>query len=149
MDSTASIRQAAILITTHLDSLVARTLQIAVAQVPWYHNFAEAELAQMFRRDYQALAEVLGNNNMAALRTYVEQTGMARIAQGASAPELITIATLLEAGVSHLIATEMGTASTQAAEATRRVQMVIKNMRMILSGINLRLLTHVNSSPPR
>ncbi|HMA34538.1 MAG TPA: hypothetical protein VKY74_08655 [Chloroflexia bacterium] len=149
MDGTANSSRAAELVVAHLESLVARTLPAACSQVPWYRSLPAAVLQEMFRHDYEALAAMLASNDMAALRAYVEQTGIERIGKGASAPALIAAAALLENEVSQLIAVEMAPDHASAIAATRRVQLITKNVRMILSGINLRLLTQPAAPPPR
>src|SRR3954453_17694132 len=117
--------------------LTARTVEQACAQVPWYRTLADNTIRRMFTQDYQALAQTLESNDTATLRAYVVQTGEQRIKIGAPAESLIAVATLIEENVRWLIDRELGADPAAARDATRRVQIITKNIRMILSGINL------------
>jgi hypothetical protein len=134
------------LILANHGALTERAVEQARAQVPWHRTLAPGPLHRMFTQDYRALAEMLESNDTAALRAYVIQTGEQRIQMGAPAESLIAGATLIEENVRWLIDRELAADPAVAREATRRVQIATKNIRMILSGINLRLL--VNARPP-
>ena len=136
------------LILNHCAQLTHRTAEQARAQVPWYRNLAPDALDRMFTGDYQRLAQTLQTNDMVALRTYVEQTGQERLQMGAPAESLIAVATLMEENVRRLIDMELATNPMIARDATRRVQSTIRNIRMILSGLNLRRLTTDQHPPP-
>jgi hypothetical protein len=141
MDSTASSRRVAGLIEAHLDHLLDQTGLRAIAQVPWYHQLPQGAQANMFRQDYQAVVRMLLTDDMVALRTFLDETVPPRLSQGAPATGLITAASLMETEIGQLVVAELGDDPARAAETMRRVAVVIKNMRMIISGINLRLLT--------
>src|SRR4051794_37699824 len=133
------------LIRTHSTQLTRRAVEQARAQVPWYRTLPPDAVQQMFAQDYQALAQALQSNDVAPLRAYVEQMGEERIHSGASAESMIAVATLIEESVRWLIDQELATYPAEARDATRRVQTLTKNIRMILSGINLRLV--INARP--
>ncbi len=138
---------AARLIDSHRDALTERALDLARAQIPWYHSQSPDTLRRMFSDDYRALAQVLRTNDTAALRTHIEQVATECIHRGAPAAGLIAMASLLEESVRALIEREAANPAV-AAEATRRVQVITKNISMILSGVNLRLLTQSQQPPP-
>src|SRR5690348_9190273 len=135
------------LIRTQSAGLIERTVEQACAQVPWYRTLAPDAIQRMFTQDYQALAQVLESNDNAALRVYVVETGEQRLETGAPAESLIAVATLIEENVRRLIDRELASDPTAIHDATRRVQIVTKNIRMILSGINLRRLVNAPRQP--
>ncbi len=135
------------LILQHTPVLARRTAAQACAQMPWYRSQAPNLLDHMFARDYQQLAQMLQSADVATLRTYIEQSGEERLQMGASAESLIAVAALMEENVRRLIDTELSGSPTVAKDATRRVQAAIRNIRMILSGLNLRRLTNEHHQP--
>jgi hypothetical protein len=136
------------LIRSHNDALTERTVEQACAQIPWYRTLSAGAIRRMFKQDYQALAQMLESNDTATLRAYVNQTGEQRIKLGAPAESLIAVATLIEENVRRLIDRELKADPALARDATRRVQIITKNIRMILSGINLRLIVDAHPPPP-
>src|SRR5436309_2910858 len=102
MDGTANSRRVAGLIEARLDHLVEQTGRRAAAQVPWYHDLPQAAQAALFRQDYQALIRMLRTDDMAALRTYLDQVIPLRLNRGAPATGLITAAGLMETEVGQL-----------------------------------------------
>jgi hypothetical protein len=140
MDGTANSRRVAELIEAHLDQLLEQTGLHVADQVPWYHDLPQLSQNALFRQDYQALIRMLLTDDIAALRTYLDQAIPARLNRGAPATGLITAAGLMEIELGQLVAAEMADDPARAADTMRRVASVIKNMRMIISGINLRLL---------
>jgi hypothetical protein len=137
------------LMFTHDALLIHRTVEQAQAQVPWYRTLAPDTLHRMFVRDYQALVQALQSNDSSTLRTYVEQMGEERIVMGATAENLIASVTLIEESVRWLIDRELAPYPVAARDATRRVQTITKNIRMILSGINLRMVINARPRSPR
>jgi hypothetical protein len=101
----------------------------------------------MFTGDYRRLAQVLQTNDVATLRTYIEQTGQERLEMGAPADRLIAIAALMEENVRRVIDTELAPYPNVARDTTRRVQAAIRNIRMILSGLNPRRITTERTTP--
>jgi hypothetical protein len=101
----------------------------------------------MFTGDYRRLAQVLQTNDVATLRTYIEQTGQERLEMGAPAERLIAIAALMEENVRRVIDTELAPYPNVARDTTRRVQAAIRNIRMILSGLNPRRITTERTTP--
>ena len=137
------------LIRTQSAVLIEHTVEQACAQVPWYRTLPPEALHRMFNQDYQALARVLESNDTAALRVYVVETGEQRLQTGAPAESLIAVATLIEENVRRLVDRELAGDPTAAHDATRRVQIVTRNIRMILSGINLRMVINARPRSPR
>jgi len=135
------------LILRHGPQLTHRTVEQACAQVPWFRSLSPDLLDRMFTGDYQRLAQMLQSNDVATLRTYIEQTGEERLEMGAPAESLIATAALMEENVRRLIDTELAPYPNVARDATRRVQAAIRNIRMILSGLNLRRLTSERTPP--
>jgi hypothetical protein len=129
------------LILQHCPQLTTRTMEQACAQVAWFRTLAPTTLERMFTEDYQQLAQMLQTNDVGMLRTYIEQTGQARLQMGAPAESLIAAAVLMEENLRRLIDAELAPYPLAARDATRRVQTAIRNVRMILSGLNLRRLT--------
>ena len=129
------------LILQHCAQLTNRTGEQACAQVPWFRTLAPDALERMFTEDYQQLARMLQTNDVGMLRTYIEQAGQARLQMGAPAESLIAAAALMEENLRRLIDAELVAYPPAAKDATRRVQMATRNVRMILSGLNLRRLT--------
>src|SRR5690349_8566389 len=123
------------LILSHCAQLTDRTVEQARAQVPWYQTLAPDLVRRMVNQDYQMLAQMLQNNDVAALRAYIERTGLQRLQTGAQAENLIAVAVLMEENVRRLIDTELLAYPAPARDATRRVQSLIRNIRMILSGL--------------
>ena len=142
MDEAEGRSQVAEQIERQGEMLVAWAAARANAQIPFYCELPSTAVEQMFRDDFQAIAAVLDAPDLVQLRSYVEASTTQRIVAGAPATVLIAGATLLEDGVRYLIESDSDLDTVAPTEAMRRVQMVVKNMRMIVSGINLRLLTH-------
>ena len=134
------------LILRHSAQLTDRTVEQVRAQVPWYQDQTPDVVRRMVNQDYQMLAQMLQNTDVVTLRAYIEKTGLDRLQTGAQAENLIAVAALMEENVRRLIDTEMLANPTLARDATRRVQSLIRNIRMILSGLNLRRL--VGERPP-
>jgi hypothetical protein len=130
-----------------LEPLVTRTVARLRSQVRWYQTLDPPVLQEMVRQDYQALGEALATNDMVVFRRYVEQSGEARLRAGAPAASLIAGISLLEEEVLFFWAFG-GTDPAGQGESTRQLQSILRNMRMILSGVNLRLLT-ATTPPPR
>lgn len=137
------------LMLTHSALLIHRTVEQARAQVPWYRTLPPETLQRMFARDYQALAQALQSSDITVLRAYVEQMGEERILMGATAESIIAVMTLIEESMRWLIDRELAAYPTEARDATRRVQTITKNIRMILSGLNLRLVINARPRSPR
>jgi hypothetical protein len=130
-------------ILAHLNTLADQARARSAAQIPWYQAQSPDLVREMFVRDFQALARVLDTNDNNGLRIYTEQACAERISRGAPAAALISGATLIEDVLGPLLY-DQAPGPPQAAEATRRVQSVTRNIRMILSAINLQL---VNQPP--
>ena len=139
----------AALILDHLDLLAAAATATALAQVPWYQTFPPAAVREMFRQSYRALAQVFPTHDITPMRRYVEEVITERLRSGAPAEGLIAVATILEDEVHRLIERESRDDPRRAADAARQLMAVTKNMRMIMSGINLRLLTERAPGPRR
>jgi len=139
----------AALILDHLDLLAAEATATALAQVPWYQTFPPAAVREMFRESYRALAQVFPTHDITPMRNYVEEVITERLRSGAPAEGLIAVATILEDEIHRLIERDSRDNPRRGADAARQLMAVTKNMRMIMSGINLRLLTERAPEPRR
>ena len=138
----------AALISTNADHLARLAVMTARAQVPWYRSIDPDRLQVLFVRAYQALAQTFSSGELTPLRSYIDQVIPQRLRDGAPAEGLIQVATLLEAGVQQLIAQERATDPVRATAAERQLSTVVKSMRLLISGINLRLLNKLPDLPP-
>ena len=143
MQATDPAEWLADLILAHLSQLTAQATAHARAQVPWYQAQPEARIHNLLAGDYRALAVALRANDIPGLRVHVERVTQDCIRSGAPAIELIQVAELVEAEVRILIEADLTENSALAADAMRRMQTLTKNIRMIISAINLRLLTNL------
>ena len=138
----------ATLILNNADHLARMAVMTARAQVPWYRSIDPDRLQVLFVRAYQALALSFSTGGIAPMRSYIEQVIPQRLQDGAPAEGLIQVATLLEAGVQQLIARERAADPAQVSGAERQLSTVVKSMRLVISGINLRLLNKLPDLPP-
>ncbi len=129
------------LILTHLDSLATEAVAIAQAQVPWYQTLPMSVALEIFVNTYRALAETCAADDVEPMRTYVSQVIEDRIRGGAPAEGLIALATLLEGTIHRLINRESSADPLWAAQVSRQLMGQTKSIRMLMSGINLRLAT--------
>lgn len=136
------------LILAHLDPLAAQAVTTAQAQVPWYREIGRDRLHTVFKAAYATLATIFPANDLTPMRQYMEQVIAERLQQGAPAEGLIHVATILEAGVLALIDQEREAAPQHTVAATRQMQVATKNLLLIISGINLRVLSKLPSLPP-
>lgn len=132
-------------ILAHLNTLADQARARSSAQIHWYQAQSPDLVHEMFVRDYQALAQVLDTNDNNGLRIYTEQACAERIGRGAPAAALISGATLIEDILGPLLYAQAA-GPAQATEANRRVQSITRNIRMILSAINLQLLNQPPSA---
>ena len=75
------------------------------------------------------------------MRAHMEQAITERLRQGAPVEGILQLSTLLEAGITDLIHRETQADPVRVASAERLLVMTSKNLRLIISGINLRLLS--------
>ena len=129
------------LIRANLPSLVAYATTVARAQVPWYRNLPPEQLEVMFTTTYRMLAQTLLTGDIGPMRGHMEQAITERLLQGAPVEGILQLATLLEVGVHDLMARQVGADPDRVAGAERLLVMTSKNLRLIISGINLRLLS--------
>ncbi|MDQ2809461.1 MAG: hypothetical protein M3Z04_21510 [Chloroflexota bacterium] len=128
------------LILAHLDTLASEAVAIAQAQVPWYSTLPAPAVQAVFVTTYQMLAATCAADDVLPMQTYVERVIMDRINNGAPAEGLIALATLLEGTIHRLINREGSADPLRAAHASRRLMDYTKSLRLLMSGINLRLL---------
>jgi hypothetical protein len=128
------------LIKANLDELATEAVTLAQAQVTLYSRLSTEVVKDMFTTTYRALADTLDSGSIEPMRAHMEVVIPSRIQSGASAESLIALATLLEGTVHRLILREQPDPLV-AAEASRSLMAQTKNARLILTGINLRLLT--------
>jgi hypothetical protein len=95
----------------------------------------------MLATSYTMLAQTLLTGDITPMRTHMEQAITERLSQGAPVEGILQLSTLLEAGVRDLILRETTADPTRVAAAERLLVMTSKNLRLIISGINLRLLS--------
>jgi hypothetical protein len=136
------------LIRANLSSLTEYATTVARAQVPWYRSVPPEQLQGMFATTYQILAQTLLSGDIAPMRGHMEQAITERLRQGAPVEDILQLSTLLEAGVADLIRHQPGADPQRVAGAERLLVMTSKNMRLIISGINLRLLSRLPPVPP-
>ena len=128
------------LILAHLDSLANEAVAIAQAQVPWYSTLPTPAVHRIFVTTYQMLAATCAADDVLPMQIYVERVIEDRISSGAPAEGLIALATLLEGTIHRLINRESTADPLRAAQASRQLMSYTKSLRMLMSGINLRLL---------
>lgn len=128
------------LILAHLDTLAAEAVAMAQAQVPWYSTLPAPAVHTVFVNTFQALAATCAAEDVGPMRTYVERVVVDRLNNGAPAEGLIALATLLEGTIHRLINRDGSGDPLRAAQASRQLMAYTKSLRMLMSGINLRLL---------
>lgn len=131
------------LIRSNLFSLSESAMTVARAQVPWYHNVPPEQLQTMFSTTYWMLGQTLLTGDISPMRGHMEQAITERLRQGAPVEGILQLSTLLEAGVIELIHHQQGVEPLRVASAERLLVMTSKNLRLIISGINLRLLSRL------
>jgi hypothetical protein len=129
------------LIRSNLTSLAVNATTVARAQVPWYRNVPPEQLRGMLATSYTMLAQTLLSGDITPMRTHMEQVITERLSQGAPVEGILHLSTLLEAGVTDLIHRDPQVDPARVAAAERLLVMTSKNLRLIISGINLRLLS--------
>jgi hypothetical protein len=129
------------LIRSNLISLAVNATTVARAQVPWYRNVPPEQLQGLLATSYTMLAQTLLTGDITPMRAYMERAITERLSQGAPVEGILQLSTLLEAGVRDLILRETTADPTRVAAAERLLVMTSKNLRLIISGINLRLLS--------
>jgi len=133
------------LIRANLPGLTDYAVTVARAQVPWYRTVPPEQLQGMFATTFRMLAQTLLTGDIAPMRGHMEQAITERLSQGAPVEGILQLSTLLEAGIRDLIRQQQGADPQRVAGAERLLVMTCKNLRLIISGINLRLLS---SLPP-
>lgn len=128
------------LIRINLDELATEAVTLAQNQVALYNRLPTEVVKDIFATTFRALADTLDSGTIEPMRAHMEVVIPSRIQSGASAESLIALATLLEGTVHRLILREQPDPMV-AAEASRSLMAQTKNARLILTGINLRLLT--------
>jgi len=128
------------LILAHLEPLASEAVAIAQAQVPWYQALSAPAVQAIFATTYRILAETCATDDVTPMQTYVERVIVDRIHSGVPAEALIALATLLEGTIHRLINRESTADPLRAAQASRQLMGHTKNVRMLMSGLNLRLL---------
>ncbi len=129
------------LIRSNLTSLTTYAVTVARAQVPWYRTVPPEQLEVMFTTSYRVLAQTLLTGDISPMRGHMEQAITERLRQGAPVEGILQLSTLLEVGVRDMMARQAGADPDRIAGAERLLVMTSKNLRLIISGINLRLLS--------
>lgn len=137
------------LVQTNLDILAARAADAARARVSWYRNIPPERLHTMFATTYGVLAEVFPADNLTPLRLYMDAVITERIRSGATALDLLDVIAIIESELIRLIDAQTDVPAARRLEASRQTTTIIRNMRMILSSINLRLLTQAPAKTRR
>lgn len=120
-------------------ALVSQTTERLRVEVPWFQRLPAAIITGWIEEDIAALNQLLTAPDGRAARQQVTAIGSARIRAGAPATDLIAAASILAEEVQALILRAFDDPSTAGA-ASRRLQSATKNIRMILSGVNLQML---------
>ncbi|HMA36473.1 MAG TPA: hypothetical protein VKY74_18595 [Chloroflexia bacterium] len=136
------------LILSHLDELAATLGEAARRDIPLYRAMEPAVVHPLFAALYQVLAQTLAAGDMAPMRTYLQHVTVSRIRDGAAAASFIKLAEISDATVDRLVQRELPHDPAFAAEALRQVHTVSQNVRLILSEINLQLLSQRPPSSP-
>lgn len=129
------------LIRANLIGLVDYAVTVARAQVPWYRDVPPEQLEGMFTVSYRMLAQTLLTGDINPMRAHMEQVITERLRQGAPVEGILQLSTLLEVGVRDLMERQVGAEPARVAGAERLLVTTSKNLRLIISGINLRLLS--------
>ncbi len=127
-------------ITAHSAVLAGDLGAFAQQQVPFYSTIDRARLLAGMQRYFEARARAIADTDMAPLRAYLEQTLSAQIQQGAEGAIYIGLINHADDLVAALIAHEAPNAA-QGDDARRTARSTSRNARLIVSEINLKLLT--------
>ena len=137
------------LIQAHLEELAAGLGDAARQQIPLYRALDPALVQLLFTAFYQVLAQTFALNDIMPMRRYLENVTSDRIRDGASAAAFIQLAAIGATQLNLLLAQAAPDDPHLIREATRHLQSVNTQVRLILSEINLHLATHVPpTSPP-
>lgn len=136
------------LVLHNIDALADELATVARQRFPLYAALPPEQVLPLFVALYQVVAQSLAQADIAPLRTYFEQVTARRIRAGASADGFIQLAAISQEALDRLIARESADNPERAAAARHAYSTIITNTRLILSEINLRLLTHPPEAPP-
>jgi hypothetical protein len=126
-------------------ALVAQTTQRLRAEVPWFQRLPVEGVRVLVEEDIGTLDHLLTMPDARTARNLVAEAGLLRLRSGAPATDLIAAASLLGEEIEALIL-QAFTDPVAANAASRRLQSATRNIRMILSGVNLQMLMVTDTS---
>lgn len=134
----------AALIRDHLPALVDDMLQWARADNPREFPPDRATDHEQFTRFYSVLAQTLDTSDTQIARAIYERMAEERLRTKVPATAIIRLVDHGNEVLSQMIAAQQPDPAL-AAEATRQMRAVLATCRMILSKVNIQLLTHPDS----
>jgi hypothetical protein len=144
--STATGPWLAALIQAHIEDLAEALGEAARRDIPFYQAIPPQQVQHLFRALYQAVAATVEAGDLLPMRTHLEQITAARIRAGVAASSYIALVPLSQANLLALIERDGSSDRALKADAIRVVQSIHTNARLMLSEINLRLLSHPGSA---
>ncbi len=130
----------AALIETNLDRLAAEAATEGRVRIPFYRTLPLASLQDGFRTSWQMQAAAFGGNH-APLRAHMLAIVTARVESGASIIDMLDAADLMRDLLTACVHATTDAGSGPHHEVIRQVEALHKTLRMLISAINLQLLT--------
>jgi hypothetical protein len=130
----------AALIEANLDALAVEAAAEGCRRIPFYRTLPRAELEQGYRTSWQMQATAF-NGDLAPLRNHMRAIVTARVESGATVGDMMDAADLMRDVLIARIRATPAPAATPIHEAIRQVEALHTTLRMLISGINLQLLT--------
>jgi len=141
MQDSATGTWIAALISTNLETLASETATAVFQRVPFYRSLGAAGVQAAFADILMVLTQVFPAGDLQPLSLYLERVVPRRLVSGAAADALIEATAIIDDQLCRLISREMEDQSARIAEAIRSIHAVNHAQRMMISEINLRLLT--------
>src|SRR5690242_13318438 len=132
------------LVMDHADDLSAHLAATVQRQIPFYATWERERINQAINLFCQSLAQVFATGDMAPVRVYLERLVGARLGQRTAGTDYIWLLDRLEESMRALIERQAGD-PRRLNEAHRLVRSTSRNARLIISEINLQLLTRASS----
>jgi hypothetical protein len=135
----------AALIEANLDALAVEAAAEGCERIPFYRTLPRGELEQGFRYSWQMQASAFYGDPL-PLRNHMRAIVTARVESGATIADMMDASDLMRDLLVARIHAALAPRPTH--EAVRQVEALHKTLRMLISGINLQLLTMARSAPP-
>jgi hypothetical protein len=137
------------LLLAHIDELATRLADASRRDIPLYAAMDPAVVHQLYVQLYRVIAQSFAEASITPMRTHLTQVTATRMRDGAAAVAIIMLAAISRDEMQRFIDREAAGDPVRAAEATRLATTLNNNVRLIMSEINLRLLSENPPPKPR